>query len=165
MQAIVYTSNTGHTAEYAKILSEKTGLPVYTLSEAARQLLRGTEIIYLGWLFAGTIKGYKKATKKYKISAICGVGLCDNGALLDEVRKANAIPESTSLFTVQGGIDKTKLHGINKFMIKMLTKGLSSQKDRSEKDERMLFLLTHDENYVSDGNTSTFMEWYISASK
>ena len=44
MKAIVYTSNTGHTAEYAKILGEKTGLPVYALSEAAKQLSNGTEI-------------------------------------------------------------------------------------------------------------------------
>lgn len=69
MQAIVYTSNTGHTAEYAKILGEKTSLPVYALSEAKKQLSSGTEIIYLGWLFANGIKGYKKAAKKYKISA------------------------------------------------------------------------------------------------
>ena len=26
--AIVYTSNTGYTAQYAKLLGEKTGLPV-----------------------------------------------------------------------------------------------------------------------------------------
>ena len=77
MKAIVYTSNTGHTAEYAKILGEQTGLPVYALSEAAKQLSNGTEIIYLGWLFANNIKGYKKAAKQYKISAICAVGLCD----------------------------------------------------------------------------------------
>ena len=160
MKAIVYTSNTGHTAKYAKILGEKTGLPVYALSEAAKQLSNGTEIIYLGWLFANNIKGYKKAAKQYKISAICAVGLCDTGTAIAEVRKVNAISEETLLFTMQGGMDKTRLRGINKFMINMLTKSLSSQKERSENDERMLYLLTHDQNYVSEENITAFMEWY-----
>lgn len=160
MKAIVYTSNTGHTAEYAKMLGDKTGLPVYALSEATKRLSNGTEIIYLGWLFANNIKGYKKAAKKYKISAICAVGLCDTGTAIAEVRKVNAISEETLLFTMQGGMDKTRLRGINKFMINMLTKGLSSQKERSENDERMLYLLTHDQNYVSEENITAFMEWY-----
>ena len=160
MKAIVYTSNTGHTAKYAKMLGEKTGLPVYALNEAAKQLSNGTEIIYLGWLFANNIKGYKKATKNYKISAVCAVGLCDMGTAIEEVRKVNAISEETPLFTMQGGMDKTKLRGINKFMINMLTKGLSSQTERTESDERMLYLVSHDANYVREENTSAFMEWY-----
>lgn len=160
MNAVVYTSNTGHTAEYAKILGGKTGLPVYALRDAAKHLSDGVEIIYLGWIFASSIKGYKKAAKKYKIAAICAVGLCDTGTLLAEVRKANSISKTTPLFTMQGGIDKTKLHGINKFMINMLTKGLSAQKERSETDERMLYLLTHDENYVGEENIAAFADWY-----
>ena len=160
MKAIVYTSNTGHTAAYSKILGAKIGLPVYALNEAAKKLQKGTEIIYLGWLFANNIKGYKKATKKYKISAICAVGLCDTGTAVAEVRKANSISEKTPLFTMQGGMDKSKLRGINKLMINMLTKGLSSQNERSESDERMLYLVTHDANHVSEENTSAFMEWF-----
>lgn len=165
MKAIVYISNAGHTAEYAKILGEKTGLPVYTLNEAAKQISPKTEIIYLGWLFASFVKGYKKAAKKYKIAAVCAVGLCDTGTAIEEVRKANAISVTTPLFTMQGGIDKTKLRGINKFMINMLIKGLSTQKKRSENEERMLFLLTHEENYVCDENTDRFMGWYREAQK
>ena len=160
MKVIVYTSNTGHTAEYSKMLGAKIGLPVYALNEAAKKLQKGTEIIYLGWLFANNIKGYKKATKKYKVSAICAVGLCDTGTAVAEVRKANSISEETPLFTMQGGMDKTKLRGINKFMINMLTKGLSSRKKRTENDERMLELLTHDKNYVSEENITAFMKWF-----
>ena len=160
MKVIVSTSNTGHTAEYSKILGAKIGLPVYTLNEAKKKIQKGTEIIYLGWLFANNIKGYKKATKKYKISAICAVGLCDTGTAVAEVRKANSISEETPLFTMQGGMDKTKLRGINKFMINMLTKGLSSRKERTENDERMLELLTHDKNYVSEENITAFMKWF-----
>ncbi len=158
---IIYTSNTGHTAEYAKILGEKTGLPVYELTEAGKRLEKGEEIIYLGWLFANNIRGYKKTAKRYKISAVCAVGLCDTGTAVAEVRKMNALPEATPLFTIQGGMDKTKLHGINRFMINMLTKAVDSKKDKTEDDERMLYLLKNDKNYVSEENLAAFMEWYL----
>ena len=72
-EAIVYTSNTGYTAEYARMLGESTGLPVYDLNAAAAQLKPGTEILYLGWLMAGAVKGYKAAAKRYRVCAVCGV--------------------------------------------------------------------------------------------
>ena len=54
---IVYTSNTGHTARYAKLLSEKTALPALSLAEATEKLAKGTPILYVGWLFVGGIRG------------------------------------------------------------------------------------------------------------
>lgn len=160
MKAIVYTSNTGHTAQYAKMLGKMTGLPVYSLGETTKTLQKQTEIIYLGWLFASSVKGYRKAAKNYKIAAVCGVGLCDTGCLLDEVRKANALPQDMPLFTLQGGIDHSKLRGINKFMINMLVKSLSSKAERSEDDERMLSLIKNDGNYVSEDNLFAVLKWY-----
>lgn len=160
MKTIVYTSKHGHTAEYAKILGELTGLQVYSLNDAEKQLEKSTQIIYLGWLMASKVQGLEKASKKFKISAVCGVGLCDTGTMLSEVKKANALPENFPLFTMQGGMDRTKLHGVHKLMINMLTKGLASQKERTETEERMLYLLTHSENCVNEKNTAAFMEWY-----
>ena len=48
MKAIVYTSKCGHTTEYAGILGKLTGLPVYSLKDAEKQLENGTSVIYLG---------------------------------------------------------------------------------------------------------------------
>ena len=160
MKAIVFTSKCGHTAEYAGILGKLTGLPVYSLKDAEKQLENGISVIYLGWLMASRIKGINKAKKKFKVSAVCGIGLCDTGSLLTEVRKVNTLPEDFPLFTMQGGMDKDKLKGFDKLLINMLTKGLASQKERSETDERMLNLLTHSENFVSEKNTADFMKWY-----
>ena len=160
MKAIVYTSECGHTAEYAEILGKLTGLPVYSLKDAEKQIGNGTPIIYLGWLMASRVRGLNKAKKKFKVSAVCGVGLCDTGTTLSEVQKANALPEDFPIFTMQGGMDKDKLKGFDKLLINMLTKGLASQKERTETDERMLHLLTHNENFVSEKNTADFMKWY-----
>ena len=57
MKAIVYTSKCGHTAEYAEILGNLTGLPIYSLKDAENNLENGTPIIYLGWLMAIRPKG------------------------------------------------------------------------------------------------------------
>ncbi|MGN1043018.1 MAG: hypothetical protein ACI4SK_06010 [Christensenellales bacterium] len=160
MKAIVYTSNTGHTAEYARMLGKKTGLPVFSLKDAVKEIDKETRIIYLGWLFANNVRGYKKANKKFRIAAVCAVGLCDTGTAIPDVRKVNSLPESMPLFTMRGGIDKTKLRGFFKLMINMLTKGLSAQKERSENEEETLHLLTHDKNYVSEDNMTAVLEWY-----
>lgn len=48
MSAIIYTTNTGSTEHYAKLLAQKTGLPVYSLAEAKKRVFAGAEVIYLG---------------------------------------------------------------------------------------------------------------------
>lgn len=160
LSAIVYTSNTGHTRQYALSLGEKIGLPVYSLVEARSQLPEGCRILYLGWIHASHIKGYAAAAKRFSICAVCGVGLCDTGTLIPEVRKATSIPENIPLFTLQGGIDRSRLKGMDKMLISMLTKGLASQKQRSAQDERMLELLQRDASYVREENLSDVLQWY-----
>ena len=53
--AIVYTSNTGYTAQYASLLGGETGLPVYSLEDALKSLPQNSPIVYLGWLTAGKV--------------------------------------------------------------------------------------------------------------
>ena len=158
--AIVYTSNTGHTRQYALLLGEQIDLPVYSLEEAGSQLSGGSPVIYLGWIHASHVKGYAKAAGRFDICAVCAVGLCDTGTLTDLVRKATSIPVDIPLFTLQGGIDRGRLKGMDKLMISMLTKGLASQKQRSAQDDRMLELLSRDESYVSPANLAEVFQWY-----
>ena len=160
LTAIVYTSNTGHTRQYALLLGGQIGLPVYSLEEANSHLSGGSPVIYLGWIHASHVKGYSAAARRFAVCAVCGVGLCDTGTLISEVRKATAIAEDIPLFTLQGGIDRGRLKGMDKLMISMLTKGLASQKQRSAQDERMLELLSKDESYVSPENLAEVVQWY-----
>lgn len=41
MNAIIYTSNTGTTKEYAELLGHHTGLPVYSLKKAKDMICNG----------------------------------------------------------------------------------------------------------------------------
>ena len=160
MRAIVYTSNTGFTARYAEILGRQTGLEVWELSEAVKKLPKGTPIVYLGWLFASNVKGYRKAAKRFQIRAVCGVGLCETGCLLQEVRKAISLPEQTPLFTLQGGMDHSKLRGFNKLMINMLIWALSRQKELTDDKQQMLALIKKGGDYVSEANLAEVLKWY-----
>ena len=161
--SIVYTSNTGYTAEYARLLGEKTGLPVYSLAEAEQKLAAGNRVIYLGWLMAGKVQGYKKAAKRYKVQAVCGVGMGGTGSQLQEVRKANAIPEKTPLFTLQGGFDINKLSGVYKLMmtimVKTAGKGLAEKQDRTPDEDVMLEMMTQGGSRVSAENLAEVLAW------
>ena len=65
MKAVVYTSQTGFTAWYARLLAEKAGLPAIPLERAARELGRQDGVVFLGWLCAGRISGLKKARRSF----------------------------------------------------------------------------------------------------
>lgn len=162
--AIVYTSNTGYTRQYAKLLGEETGLPVYSLDDAKKEVLPNKTVIYLGWLMAGKIKGYSKAAKLFKIAAVCGVGMGVSGSQFEDIRKANSLPESLTVFTLQGGFDLQKLHGIYKFMMTVMAKtagkGLAEKKNRTPDEDEMLDLLTKGGNRVSKENLQTVLNWY-----
>lgn len=158
--AVVYTSNMGHSKRYASMIANKLGLPMYELKEASKSLEKGSSIIYVGWVFASMIKKYKKASKRYKVCTVCAVGLCDTGKMKDEIRTASSISEDIELFTVQGGIDKKELRGMNSLLIRMLLGGLSKQKNLTPQDQRIYELLKTDADYVSEDNLKELYEYY-----
>ncbi len=164
MDAIVYTSNTGYTAAYAEILGEKTGLPVYSLKDAANGIRAGAQIIYLGWLMAGNIKGYRYAARRYRIRAVCGVGMARTGTQLDEVRKVNRIPAEVPLYTLQGGFDSTRLRGIYRLMMAAMAKGagqkLAAKADKTAEEADMLDLMRHGGSRVRAENLAELLAWY-----
>lgn len=88
MDAIIYTTNTGSTGQYAKLLAQETGLPAYSLAEAKKRVFAGAEVVYLGWIMAGSVKGCAGAAKRYQVCAVCGVGMGQTGTQTDSVRKS-----------------------------------------------------------------------------
>ena len=162
--AIVYTSNTGYTRQYAKLLWDKTDLPVYSLDEAGAKLPPTTSILYLGWLMAGKVQGYAKAAKRYQVEALCGVGMGATGSQIQELRKANRLPAALPVFTLQGGFDMAKLHGVYKLMmtvmVKTAGKGLADKKDRTPEEDAMLDMMLHGGSRVSEENLADVLAWY-----
>ena len=164
---ILYTSNTGFTAQYAALLSEQTGLPCFSL-KAAGHIQPGTPILYLGWLMAGNVQGYKEAAKKYTICAVCGVGMGAKGSQIADVRKTNALPDEMPVFVLQGGFDRKRLHGIYKLMMTVMKitvgKSLARKPDRTPDEDTMLDLLENGGSRVSPENLSSVLDWYFGLS-
>ena len=74
ISAIVYTSNSGYTAEYARLLGRATGLPVNDLRQVHTPQ-PDEEVIFLGWLMADRVMGWPKANAFFKVRAVCQVGM------------------------------------------------------------------------------------------
>ena len=162
--AIVYTSNTGFTAQYASLLGGETGLPVYSLEDASKSLPQSSPIVYLGWLTAGKVQSYDKAVTKFNLQALCAVGMAKCGSQMEDVRKSNNLPQGLPLFTLQGGFDLKKLRGVYKFMMlvmsKTVAKKLAAKPDRTPDEEDMLDLFQNGGNRVSLENLRPVLAWY-----
>ena len=70
---IVCESKTGFTMKFANMLSQKTGLKVFTTREPDK-VWSDEEVIFLGWMKAGMIQGLRKL-KKHKVIAVCATGI------------------------------------------------------------------------------------------
>ena len=164
MDAIIYTTNTGSTEQYAKLLAQKTGLPAYSFAEAKKQILAGAEVVYLGWIMAGSVKGYAAAVKHYRVRAVCGIGMEQTGTQTDSVRKKSAIPANIPLFTLQGNFDVKKLHGIYRpmmeIMVKTVGKALAEKEDRTPEEDDMLDMMLHGGERVKAENLSAVLDWF-----
>ncbi|MGI5971331.1 MAG: flavodoxin domain-containing protein [Oscillospiraceae bacterium] len=163
MEAIIYTSNTGFTEKYANLLGQATGLPVYSLKNAGK-LNKGASVIYMGWLMAGGIKGFKKASRRFNVSAVCAVGM---GAPEEQPSKEVAKRYGSGgmqVFVLQGGFDMNKLSGMNKLAMKMVVKsvisGIEKKPEKSPEDMEMLEMYTNGFDRVSLENLVPVIEWY-----
>ena len=83
---------------------------------------------------------------------------------LKKLRTKNKIPSSKPVFTLQGGFDVKKLHGIYKLMmtimVKTAGKGLANKQDRTQEEDQMLEMMLHGGKYVDEKNLKAILDWY-----
>lgn len=128
---IVYSSNTGFTERYARMLAEETGLPLYRLEHAPR----GGSALYLGWLCAGKIVGLSRAKKRHLITGCCAVGLSGQ----PDLEKLSAQLPRGKMFYLRGGYAHERLHGVYRFMMEGM---LAVMRRRPKEDESAQAMLT-----------------------
>lgn len=165
IKGIVYTTNTGSTAQYAKMLGELVQLPVFSLSDAGNSLENQAEIIYLGWVMASQIKGYAKAAKRFRVKAVGAVGMAATGSSGQVVREKNQVPAEIPVFILQGNFQVEKLHGLYRLMmeimIRSVSKTLGSKENRTAEEDDMLDMMLHGGNRVTAQNLRAFEDWAI----
>ena len=157
VEAIVYTTNTGSAAQYAEMLAKETGLAAYSLDEARGKVPADSEVICLGWVMAGTVKGYI-------VRAVCAVGMTQPGAQGKILRERNKLPESVPLFQLQGNFDVKKLHGMYRLMMEVMVKtagkALAAKSGRTAEEDDMLDMMTNGGERVRVENLHAVLAWY-----
>lgn len=134
MTAIVYTSNSGSTERYAKMLAEKTGFPCAELSKA--DFPSDSEIVYLGWVMAGDIQGLAEARKKFSsLKTVVAVGMMASEKSKNEAKEKNSVTED--FYYLPGEFNLKKLKGMYKMMMGMMLRMLKGKaKESNDPDDQ-----------------------------
>lgn len=153
---IVYTSNAGHTAEYAKMLSERLNIPYYSEGKIKGNVDNSDEIIYMGWVFANKIMGYEKFKDGYNIRCVIAVGITPpSDRNKDVLITTNNI--EYPFFYLRGGIDLTKISFIKRLMLKLVAKRL--EKESKLENEKLIETLKHGGDYVSSNRMNEIFKY------
>ena len=165
MKAIVYTSQTGSAAEYARLLGKAVGLPAYTVSEAKKALAAGDEILYIGWVMASVVQGYKASAARYRVAAVCAVGLSPDPGQSAVIRAKTGVPDKLPLFMLQGNFALARLHGIQKLVMKMMLASLAKTEKRTAEEEEMYCAVRDGVTAVAADKLCPVREWYAKTQK
>lgn len=163
MQAIVYKSRTGHTERYARLLSERTGVAAYSLSEAVKRLEKGARVIFMGWQCARTVKGLKSAARRFELAAVCvvGMGLPVEGEEISEL--VNNPAPSVRMFYLRGGLDGHRRAGFYGTVImnmrKTVVPALERKADKTEGERALLDVLKNGGDFVSAENLEPLLDY------
>lgn len=131
VSAIVYNSSTGFTRRYAELLGEKTGLLAYDMNGKSLPP-KGSEVIYLGWLRAGSLAGYRKAARRYRVRALGVVGMSPtpNGKAMEDM--------TLPAFYLPGGYRPDALSGLDKLMMSAMGRMLARKAPKNEEEAMMI---------------------------
>ena len=139
------------------------------LNDAVHRLFIGSMVlvIYLFYQYiailveeeTGKPRQLDRAAKLFLAAAVLGSFLLP----MQDLRKANGLPASMPVFTLQGGFDMTRLRGVYKLMmtvmVKTAGKGLAEKQDRTPDEDAMLELMLHGGSRVSEENLAAVWEW------
>jgi len=145
--AVIYTSQTGFTKQYAQWLAEDVQGDCFTIAEAEKmEFSEYGAIVFGGWCFAGTIKKLdwfkgKMARWEDKKKAVFAVGAspAENPELQEAFGKIFSGEEwnRVSVFYCPGGLRYENMKPVSKVMMKMFAKMVAGKKDKTE-DEKVM---------------------------
>lgn len=147
---IIYTSQTGFTAKYAKWMAEATGAECMELKEAKKKkpvFFDGYEkIIYGGWVMGGHVsklqwfEEHLEAWKNKRLAVFAvGASPVESGTVAEFMEQTfGGEPWSgVARFYCQGGLNYDRMSAPNRMLMKMLKKSLDGKKDKTPQEEEM----------------------------
>lgn len=147
MKAVIYESDAGSTKRYAEMLSEKLGVPAYSLKEAQKALQKDEEAVFLGWVFANKIQGLSKAQKRWNLVCACAVGINPRSDKYIEILKESN-PTDIPIFYLRGKLDLTKLKWLQRKLLETIRADL--EKQNKPGTEEMISILKNGCDLVSE---------------
>ena len=158
MVSIVYVTNTGSSKKYAEMLSEKTGYPCYSLGDSDAAV--GTDVVFIGWVMAGTLQGLSEARVKFgTLKAVVAVGMMKSESQDAALKEKNSISEP--FFSLAGAFDVKKLSGMYKMMMGMMLKMIKAKMSESDDPQAKEAMKMFDEGFdlVSEENLVELAEF------
>ncbi len=149
---IVYSSKTGHTKMYAEMLAKSLKIKCIDIKDYKNDK---DSIIFMGWVKANKLVGYKEVNNSNKICTIA-VGLAnETKENSNSIIKSNKIEEK--FFYLQGGLDYTKLKGFMKFMFKLSGKLMIKFGKEENIDNYMIYV--NGGTYVKEENLKEIIKY------
>lgn len=160
--AIIYRTCSGSCERYAKLLSEELGIPAFRLGRD--KVRTDLKVVYIGWLFAGKIVGFKSAVKKFNIGAVVQVGM---SPVTEESeakgRSSNPVSADVPLFSLQGGFDMRKLPFYYRLIMKPITASiaekLEAKSSLTEQEKATLSMAKNGVGEPASWDVSDIVEW------
>ena len=149
---VIYNSQTGFTKRYAEWIAEATGADCLELSDAKKKDLAAYEaIIFGGWACAGSISKlswFKSNIDKWmnkKLIAFCvGASPIENPEIEPALKQNFSESElkKVNIFYCPGGFNYEKMSAPSKLVMKMFIKALKAKKDKTEKEQEMIKMIS-----------------------
>ena len=156
---IVYSSNTGYSEQYAKMISRALNVPAYRLGEVPA-CHEDAYALYVGWLFAGRVVGYKKAEKHYNVFVIMPTA----PEIVEGIRKAEDVALEMRICYLQGGFDINRLSLPLKLIMKIkcrqIAARLRAKGELTEAEQLTLEMTQHPTSAVREENIQQVIDLY-----
>lgn len=161
MNIVVYESNSGFTKQYAELVANKCNTQALSLKQAKKQLKKGTNVFFLGWVFGSRIMGYKKANKRFNLIGTAAVGITNpNSGYKNELIEKNEIKQS-NFYYLRGGMDVKKLKGFKAKLINILAKSIARDvalKQAKKEDKELLKIIANGANFVDESYITSIIK-------
>ncbi len=149
---VIYNSQTGFTKRYAEWIAEATGADCLELPDAKKKDLTAYEaIIFGGFACAGSISklswfknNIDKWTDKKLIVFCVGASPIENPEIEPALKRNFTESElkKVSIFYCPGGFNYEKMSAPSKLAMKMFIKALKAKKDKTEKEQEMIKMIS-----------------------
>ncbi len=107
---IVYSSKSGSSAKYASVLSSRSGLPFYRVTDKYPD---SENIVFIGWKKGSKVIGLD-SIDRHRLVALCVVGI---DRTLDSKTLADGLNISVPIYYLHGWIDRKKISLVDKLTL------------------------------------------------